>query len=176
MKLMKKALILALATIMLVGMCACGCSKDNSNKLVASDLTGAEILDAFWDTDLDASAAKLNGYRAQSVEEVVNNWRQAKMQGNGAILYSLYSASLKELFLQRMKNEFSIWNFYYGREYEKPLEVLISTPEAVEGTDMYYALVTSILSDGTTSSYDIYIELVDGGYFVVSEQAPETVQ
>ncbi len=173
MKLMKNTLALVMAAVLMLSFAGCGCSKGESNSLVPSDLTGADILNAFWDTDLDASAQKLDGYRAQSIEEVTNNWRQAKMQGNGAILYSLYSTDLKTVFLQKMKSEFGIWNFYYGRDNEKPLDVLVSTPEPVEETNMYYSLVTSIFSDGTTSSYDIYIELVDGGYFVVSEQAPE---
>ena len=172
MKLMKKGIILAMVFTMLVSICSCGCSKDTDNVL-ASDITGAEVLDAFWDSDLDASAEKLNGYRAQSAQEVANNWRQAQMQGNGAILYALYSTSLKDIYLQRMKNDFGSWNFYYGKESEKPYEVYVTEPEKVEDTNMYYSLVTSILNDGTTSSYDIYIELVDGGYFVVSEQAPD---
>ena len=171
MKTMKKGLIFAVVAIMLVGICACGCAEDETSKLVASDLTGAQILDAFWDTDLAASAEKLNGYRAQSVEEVLNNWRQAKAQGNGAILYALYDTNKKELFLNTMIENGS-WNFYYNNEAEKPVQVFTSSPEAVSDTDMYYSTVTSIFNDGTSSSYDIYIELVDGGYFVVSEQAP----
>lgn len=175
MKFIKKGIVLLMTLAMLMSTAACGCSKGEGEKLTPSDLTGSEVLDAFWDTDLDASAEKLNGYRAQSVEEVVNNWRQAKMQGNGAILYALYAPQLKETYLQKMKNEFSIWNFYYGRDNEKPKQVYMGEPKEVEGTDMYYSTVSSILEDGTTSTYEIYIQLVDGGYFVVSETSPEVV-
>lgn len=173
MKNIKNVLALIMAVIMVMSFAACGCSSDGKNELIPSDLSGADILNAFWDTDLDASAEKLNGYRAQSLDEVVANWRQAKMQGNGAILYSLYSSDQKVVFLQRMKSEFGIWNFYYGKDNERPLEVYVTPPEPVEETDMHYSLVTTVLNDGTTNTYDIYIELVDGGYFVVSEQAPE---
>lgn len=175
MKLIKKLLAAALTLVVIASLCACGCSSD-TNKLVASDLSGAEVLNEFWNTDLDASAEFLNGYRAQSIEEVTQNWRQAKMQGNGAILYALYAPARKEICLQQMKANFGSWNFYYGVDQSQlPLDILVSTPEKVEDSEMYYALVTTILNDGTTNSYDIYIELVDGGYFVIDEQAPEIV-
>ena len=41
---------------------------------------------------------------------------------------------------------------------------------------MYYSTITTIESDGvTTTTYDIYIELQDGGYFVTSYTAPESI-
>lgn len=173
MKLMKKGFVFFMLAVMLVTVCACGCSKDETSKLIESDLTGAEILDEFWSIDLAASAEKLDGYRAQTVDEVLSNWRQAKTQGNGAILYALYSTDLKEAYLDRMIMNGS-WNFYYNNEAERPYQVFTSAAEAVADTDMYYSTVTSIFNDGTSNSYDIYIQLIDGGYFVVGEQAPDT--
>lgn len=176
MKITKRSIAIILCAVMAVSVALTGCGG-SGEKLKASDITGAQVQEEFWNADLDASAEFLNGYRAQSLDEVVRNWRQAHMQGNGAILYALYSTELKEIYLTRMKNEFTIWNFYYGRETEKPIEVTYSTPQAIEDIDnMYYSTITTIESDGiTTSTYDIYIELQDGGYFVTSYTAAETI-
>ncbi|MBQ8002095.1 MAG: hypothetical protein IJ297_01480, partial [Clostridia bacterium] len=108
MMLFKKSTALILCVVLAVALFA-GCSSGGEEKLVASDLTGAQVQEEFWNTDLDASAEYLKGYRAQSLDEVTRNWRQAKMQGNGAILYALYSTDLKELFLSQMKSEFALW-------------------------------------------------------------------
>lgn len=173
---MKKGLVLVLVLAMVFSLAACG------SKLEKSELTGAEVMDEFWNLDLDASAEKLNGYRAQSVEEVVANWRQAKMQGNGAILYALYSPDQREVYLHQMKITYGCWNFYLSPAIGgtdttiMPLDILMSAPEAIEDKDDEYAVtVTAIMKDGTTEMYDIYIALVDGGYFVTSETAPETI-
>lgn len=176
MKKMRRSIAFVLALVMVVALCAC--SKGEEAKLKPSELTGAQVQEEFWNVDIEASAAYLAGYRAQSLDEVTRNWRQAKMQGNGAILYALYSSDLKELYLNRMKQEFGMWNFFYGNDALKPYEVTYSTPQVVEGIDgMYYSTITTIEGDGvTTSTYDIYIELVDGGYFVTSETAPAYVQ
>ena len=176
MKITKRSISVILCTVMLFTVALAGCGS--KEKLQPSDITGAQVQEEFWNSDLDASAEILNGYRAQSLEEVVMNWRQAKMQGNGAILYALYSAELKEIYLNRMKSDFAIWNFYYGRENEKPLQVECSTPQPIEDIDnMYFSTVTTIESDGITrTSYDIYIELQDGGYFVTSYTAAETIE
>lgn len=166
-----------LAAVMLFVLLAGGCSNGKTVKLKPSDLTGSQVQEEFWNTNLDASAEYLKGYRAQSLDEVVKNWRQAMMQGNGAIRYALYSDELKLVFLNRMKAEFTIWNFYYGNDAAKPLEVTCSEPQPIEGVDnMYYSTVTTIESDGvTTTSYDIYMEIQDGGYFITSETSPEVV-
>ncbi len=178
MKLLKRSIALVLCVAMMLVLFA-GCSGGSEEKLEPSLITGAQVQEEFWNADLDASAQYLNGYRAQTLEEVTRNWRQAKMQGNGAILYALYSTDLKELFLSQMKSEFGIWNFYYGKENEKPLEVTYSTPQPIDDEDiknMYYSTITTIESDGmTTTTYDIYIELQDGGYFVTSYTAPESI-
>lgn len=177
MKMTKRSIAVILSVVMMFALFASGCGKGSEAKLKPSDITGAQVQEEFWNPDLDASAAFLDGYRAQSLDEVVRNWRQAKMQGNGAILYALYSNELKEIYLNRMKNDFTIWNFYYGKENEKPIEVTYSTPQPIEDIDnMYYSTITTIESDGvSTSTYDIYIELQDGGYFVTSYTAAETI-
>ena len=175
-KLKKQGLIaIILCAVMAVSVLMTGCG--GGEKLIPSDITGAQVQEEFWNSDLDASAEFLAGYRAQSLDEVVRNWRQAYMQGNGAILYALFSAELKEIYLTRMKNEFTIWNFYYGKEAEKPIEVTYSTPQAIEDIEnMYYSTITTIESDGiTTSTYDIYIEMQNGGYFVTSYTSPEVI-
>lgn len=174
---MKKIIGLMMALVMALSLCACGFGGEEA-KLKESDLTGAQVQEEFWNSDLEASAELLMGYRAQSLEEVTRNWRQAKMQGNGAILYALYSSDLKELFLNRMNSEFGIWNFYYGKENEKPYEVTCSKVNEVDGiSGMYYSTITTIGNDMITETeYDIYIELIDGGYFVTSETAPVPVQ
>ncbi len=174
MKLTKRSIAIVLSAAMALSLLLTGCGGE---KLIPSDITGAQVQEEFWNADLDASAEFLAGYRAQSLDEVVRNWRQAQMQGNGAILYALYSTELKEIFLTRMKNEFTIWNFYFGKETEKPIEVTYSTPQEIEDIEnMYYSTITTIESDGvTTSTYDIYIEMQDGGYFVTSYTTPETI-
>ena len=177
MKATKKSIAVVICVVMALTFALTGCT--GGEKLIPSDITGAQVQEEFWNSDLDASAEFLNGYRAQSLEEVVMNWRQAQMQGNGAILYALYSTELKEIYLTRMKNEFTIWNFYFGKENEKPLQVEYSAPAEIEGIDnMYYSTITTIESDGVTrTEYDIYIEMQDGGYFVTSYTTPEvTVQ
>lgn len=175
MKVTKRSIAIILCAVMAVSVLLTGCG--GGEKLIPSDITGAQVQEEFWNSDLDASAEFLAGYRAQSLDEVVRNWRQAYMQGNGAILYALFSAELKEIYLTRMKNEFTIWNFYYGKEAEKPIEVTYSTPQAIEDIEnMYYSTITTIESDGvTTSTYDIYIEMQNGGYFVTSYTSPEVI-
>lgn len=172
MKITKRSIALVICAVMVVLIAMTGCGGE---KTIPSDITGAQVQEEFWNSDLDASAKILDGYRAQSLDEVVMNWRQAQMQGNGAILYALYSTELKEIYLTKMKNEFTIWNFYFGKENEKPIEVTYSTPQSIDDIkDMYYSTITTIESDGvTTTTYDIYIELQDGGYFVTSYTTPE---
>ena len=176
MKATKKSIEIVICVVMALSFALTGCGG-GGEKLIPSDITGAQVQEEFWNSDLDASAEFLKGYRAQSLEEVVMNWRQAQIQGNGAILYALYSTELKEIYLTRMKNEFTIWNFYFGKENEKPLQIECSTPAEIEGIEnMYYSTITTIESDGiTTTSYDIYIEMQDGGYFVTSYTTPEVV-
>lgn len=173
MKITKRSIAIVICAVMAFSLALTGCGGE---KLIPSDITGAQVQEEFWNSDLDASAEFLNGYRAQSLDEVVRNWRQAHMQGNGAILYALYSAELKEIFLTRMKNEFTIWNFYFGKENEKPQQVTYSTPQPIEDIEnMYFSTIETIESDGLTKTkYDIYIEMQDGGYFVTSYTAAET--
>ena len=159
------ALLLLVALMLAVSGCGGGVKK--------SDITGAEAQEQFWENDLDKSAEYLSGFRAQTPEEVTSIWRQAKMQGNGALQYALYSSDLKEVFLDNMKLLGS-WNLYYGSE--PPMEVTCSEAEEVKDEGIFISDVTTIKNDGTISYSQIVIKLVDGGYFVVSEGAEYEVQ
>ncbi len=177
MKMTKRCIAAFLAVVMVSMLALSGCGAEEV-KLVESDITAAQVQEEFWNNNLDASAEFLNGFRAQSPEEVGRLWQHAKIHGNGAILYALYSSDVKETYLYAMKRDFAIWNFYFGKEDQKPQSVTISQPLPVEGIDnMYYCTISNIESDGNTkTTYDIYIELVDGGYFVTSETSPEIEQ
>lgn len=165
-KKIRKALSVLLSLSLLFLLCACG-----GEKLVKSKISGAEAQEEFWSTDFDASAARLSEFRAQSPEEVTSIWRQAKIQGNGALLYALYSSSLKGIFLEQIKNNGS-WNLYLYTD--SPAEVTCSEPEKIEDTDMYVSDVTALKTDGNIYYSQIFIELTDGGYYVVSESLEST--
>ncbi|MGM9551603.1 MAG: hypothetical protein ACI3XA_05050 [Clostridia bacterium] len=178
MKTFKRGLLLAAVVVFALSLTACF-----GPKIEKSTITGTEVQEEFWNVDLDASAAKLNGYRAQSVDEVVRNWRQAKMQGNGAILYAIFSPDLKEVYLQQMKSRFGCWNFYYSPELgttdvnSMPLEMLMGSVEEIDGEkNSYSSSVSCIMRDGSTEQYQINIGLVDGGYYVTSYTQPEVVE
>lgn len=160
-EIIKKTAALLLSSAVLVSLCACG-----GEKLIESGISGEEAQEEFWNLDIEASAEKLAEFRAQSADEVVDIWRQAKMQGNGALMYALYSPSLKGIFLEQIKNNGS-WNVYYS--VDAPIEVTCSEPEKVEETEMYVSDVTVLKTDGNLYYSQIFIKLVDGGYYVVSE-------
>lgn len=147
-------------------LCACGGVKK-------SGITGAEAQEEFWNSDLDASAEVLNQFRAQTPEEVTSIWRQAKMQGNGALIYALYAEDLKEVFLDTMKENGS-WNMYYNSE--PPTEVTLSEPIELEDEGLYISDITTLKADGKVYYSQIAIKLVDGGYYVVSEGAEYETQ
>ena len=163
----KKLTGLLLSALMIFAISGCG------SGVKKSDVTGAEAQEQFWESDLDKSAEFLNGFRAQTPEEVTSIWRQAKMQGNGALQYALYSSDLKEVFLDRIKL-LGTWNLYYGSE--PPMEVTCSEVEEVKDEGLFISDVTTIRSDGTILYSQIVIKLVDGGYFIVSEGAEYEVQ
>jgi hypothetical protein len=168
MKMRKKAAILLATALFAVSLCSCG------EKPKESGITGAEAQEEFWSTDIDASAERLNEFRAQSPQEVVNDWRQAKVQGNGALMYALYSPDLKELFLDDVKTVYGSWNLYYGQS--APLEVTCTEPEKVDGNDMYVSDVTILESDGSVTNSQIFIRLVDGAYCIVSESTEPSTE
>lgn len=163
MKRTKRIFAAAAAAAMLASLGAC------AEKPKESGITGAEAQEEFWNLELDKSAEKLNAFRPQSPEEVTSIWRQARVQGNGALMYALYSADLKPIFLEKAKREYGGWNLYITAQ--APEDVTCSAPEKVEGSDMYVSDVTALKADGNLYYSQIFIELVDGGYYVVSESA-----
>ncbi len=177
MKTLKKGIAVMVALVLALSLTACF-----GPKIEKSELTGAEVQEEFWNADMVASAKRLDGYRAQSVKEVVQNWRQAKMQGNGAILYAIYSPDLKPVYLQQMQSRFGCWNFYYSAALggtdtsAMPLEMLMGSPEEIEGEkNAYVSTVSCIMKNGTTEQYDIYISAVNGGYYVTSYTESEII-
>lgn len=161
MKIVKKATAILASAMLICSLCSC------TEKPQESGITGAEAQEEFWNGDLEASAEKLAEFRAQSPEEVVNIWRQAKMQGNGALMYALYSADLKEVFFEKIKDNPTGWNLYYG--IDAPQEVTCTDPEKMDDNDIYISDVTVLKTDGNLYYSQIFIQLVDGGYYIVSE-------
>ncbi len=190
MRKMKKSLALILSLVMALTLCSCGCGNDEteleepSEDVIESQVSGLEVLNEFWNLDLDASAKTLNGYHAMSVEEVTNNWKQAFCQkneagivnGNGAILYAICAPGKREKCLNDIKTKTGAgsWNFYTAEGAVEPDQSLvpesmtIGTPERVveDGQIRYYVEINEILKDGTTLAYGLFIDFIDGGYYL----------
>lgn len=156
-----------------------------------SIVTGAEVMNQMWATSLDASAAIIDGYHAVSVQEVINNWKQAHMQkndqgivnGNGALIYGICSPDLRPRCLEVIKqNNYGSWNFYYSPELGVsdqslvPLEMVFSEAERLEEPGMikYIVDVTEVNKNGETYIYQLFVDFIDGGYYLSGRTAPYT--
>lgn len=160
-------------------------------EVVPSTVTGAEVMNQLWATSLDASAAIIEPYHAVSVEEVINIWKQAHMQkndlgivnGNGALIYGICSPDLRPRCLEIVKqNNYGSWNFYYSTELGAsdqslvPAGMVFSTPERLEEPGMikYIVDVAEISQDAETTKYQLFIDFIDGGYYLSGRTSPYT--
>ncbi|MDO4562740.1 MAG: hypothetical protein Q4C12_02785 [Clostridia bacterium] len=148
---MKKTAALLCAVIMLA---ACG----------GSSITSDEAQLQYANTDLEASAEILNGFKAETANEAAELWRTAKRDGNGALMYALYSSALKPTFLERCVSRGS-WKIY---DEGNPTAVEIVEISAIEDGKYVVEFVT-------TRESALYSQIViiqeNGGYFIETESA-----
>ncbi len=160
-------------------------------EVVPSPVSGAEVMNQLWATSLDASAAIIDPYHAVSVDEVLNIWKQAHMQkndmgivnGNGALIYGICSPDLRPRCLEIVKqNNYGSWNFYYSTELgasdqsKVPAGMVFSTPERLEEPGMikYIVDVAEISQSAETTHYQLFIDFIDGGYYLSGRTSPYT--
>lgn len=160
-------------------------------EVTPSPITGGEVMNQLWATSLDASAAIIEPYHAVSVEEVLNIWKQAHMQkndagivnGNGALIYGICSPDLRPRCLEIVKqNNYGSWNFYYSTELGAsdqsiaPAGMVFSTPERLEEPGMirYIVDVAEISQLAETTKYQLFIDFIDGGYYLSGKTSPYT--
>lgn len=159
--------------------------------VVPSPVSGAEVMNQLWATSLDASAAIIDPYHAESVEEVLNLWKQAHMQkndqgivnGNGALIYAICSPDLRPRCLEIIKqNNYGSWNFYYSTylgasdQTKVPQGIVFFPPERIEEPGMirYIVEVSEISQIGETVKYQLFIDFIDGGYYLSGRTSPYT--
>ncbi len=174
MKGWKRIISVCLVCAAAVSFAACG------SKLKKSDISSGDVQNELWNMDLDASAEKIQGFRAQTPLEVMQLWSQAKKQGNGALMYGVYSSDLKVIFLDKMKSEKGSWNMDYQPEVQDSVhqysEVEYNDPEELKDEHVFVSDVTLKKIDGKTYYTQVVIKLMDGGYFITSDGAEYEVQ
>lgn len=208
---MKNKIAIGISAAMAVTMMFSGCEKNVQNPtdetmteieteevipmldetVVPSSVSGAEVMNQLWATSLDASAAIIEPYHAQSVDEVLNNWKQAHMQkndqgivnGNGALIYGICSPDLRPRCLEIIKeNNYGSWNFYYSTYLGEsdqslvPAGMVFLPPERLEEPGMikYIVEVAEISQSGVTTKYQLFIDFIDGGYYLSGKTSPYT--
>lgn len=170
----RKVVSIIMALAILMSVTACG------SKVKKSDITSVDAMNELWNLNLDESAEKLNGFRAQTPEEVMQLWSQGKKQGNGALIYAVYSSDLKGVFLEKMKSTKGSWNMDYDPATQGSVHQytnLTYTPvEELKDEHMFVSDVTLTKLDGKVYYTQVVIKLVDKGYFITSEGAEYETQ